>query len=113
MQRHVILTLVMLVVTGRVIASEGVVVERDITYGKGGDVELKLDLARPENGEGPIPAIVFIHGGGWRHGDRGIYLDDIETAAQRGYVAVTVTYRLTDPDENGVARAPFPAQLDD
>jgi len=39
--------------------------EDEITYGKIGDLELKLDLARPAGGEGPFPALVFIHGGGW------------------------------------------------
>jgi acetyl esterase/lipase len=31
---------------------------------KASDTELKLDLARPQ-GDGPFPAIVLIHGGGW------------------------------------------------
>src|SRR6266446_2339209 len=48
----------------------GVRVEKDLVYGKGGDAELKLDLAMPKDGEGPFPAIVFIHGGGWRSGNR-------------------------------------------
>ena len=43
------------------------VIEDNITYGKAGDTELKLDLARPQ-GDGPFPAIVFIHGGGWYQG---------------------------------------------
>ena len=87
-------------------------VEEGITYGKGGDVDLKLDLARPE-GEGPFPAIVFIHGGGWRGGNRIGYRKAIEESARRGYVAVTVSYRLTEPGENGKARTPFPAQVHD
>ena len=92
---------------------EGVVVEEDVVYGTGGDVELQLDLARPAEGEGPFPGIVYVHGGGWRVGSRGTYYDDIQRAAQRGYVAITVTYRLTDPDDNKVARHPFPAQIED
>ena len=46
-----------------------VIRENNVTYGKVGDRELKLDLARPD-GEGPYPALVFIHGGGWRGGGR-------------------------------------------
>ncbi|MCH7727689.1 MAG: hypothetical protein IH991_14585 [Planctomycetes bacterium] len=53
-----------------------VAVEQDITYGKAGDTELKLDLARPE-GDGPFPAIVFIHGGGWYQGSRQGYRGQI------------------------------------
>ncbi|HUT10990.1 MAG TPA: alpha/beta hydrolase [Thermoguttaceae bacterium] len=90
----------------------GVMEEENITYGKGGDRELKLDLARPE-GDGPFPALVFIHGGGWRGGQRSGYRGEIVEAAKRGYVAVTVSYRLTEPDEQGKAKYPFPAQVHD
>ncbi len=49
--------------TGRCAAADNdkIVLEDNITYGKAGDTELKLDLARPQ-GAGPFPAIVFIHG---------------------------------------------------
>jgi len=41
-----------------------VIVEKDIIYGKGGDVELKLDLARPAKGRGCFPTLLFINGSG-------------------------------------------------
>ena len=31
-------------------------------FNKVGDTELKLDLARPAEGEGPFPAVLVIHG---------------------------------------------------
>lgn len=80
-------------------------VERDLVYGKGGDVELKLDLALPK-GDGPFPAIVCIHGGGWRGGQRQDLAKTIETFAGRGYAAATISYRL-------VPTAKFPAQIED
>jgi len=46
-----------------------IILEENITYGKAGGTELKLDLARPQ-GNGSFPAIVFIHGGGWSGGNR-------------------------------------------
>jgi len=90
-----------------------VVVEKDIVYGTGGSKDLKLDLARPEQSSGLLPAIVYIHGGGWQGGNREMYGNDIQQAAKRGYVAVTVSYRLTDPDAHGKAKHPFPAQVED
>src|SRR5579863_4442287 len=90
-----------------------VVVEKDIVYGKGGEKELKLDLARPEQSSGLLPAVVYIHGGGWQAGNRSAYGHEIEEAAKRGYVAVTVGYRLTDPDKQGKARNPWPDQIED
>jgi acetyl esterase/lipase len=86
-------------------------------YGKAADVQLKLDLARPAEGDGPFPAIVFIHGGGWHAGSRQGYVGKIQEAARRGYVAVTITYRLMQFDqskkETTTARTIFPAQIHD
>jgi acetyl esterase/lipase len=81
-------------------------VERDIVYGKGGDTDLQLDLAMPKDGDGPLPAIICIHGGGWRGGNRSNLAKTIEVLAGRGYVAATVSYRL-------VPKAVFPAQIED
>jgi acetyl esterase/lipase len=93
-----------------------IIVEDNITYGKAGDTELKLDLARPL-GDGPFPAIVFIHGGGWFQGKRQDYRGDIQEAAKRGYVAVTISYRLMQFDkakkETTTADPVFPSQLHD
>lgn len=94
-------------------APTNVVVEKDITYGKAGTEDLKLDLARPEHAEGLLPAIIYIHGGGWSGGNRAAYTNDIQGAARRGYVAVTIEYRLTHPDKTAKAKYPFPAQIED
>ncbi len=95
-------------------AADEIVVETDLVYGRGGDVELKLDLARPKAGEGPFPALVFIHGGGWSQGSRNSFRPLAEEAAKRGYVAVTISYRLTEPDpETHLGKVPFPAQIHD
>jgi acetyl esterase/lipase len=45
-------------------------VERDLVFAKAGATELKLNLAMPKHGGGPFPAVVFLHGGGWRQGSR-------------------------------------------
>ncbi|MCG6158288.1 alpha/beta hydrolase [Rubinisphaera margarita] len=93
-----------------------ITVEENIIYGTGGGQELMLDLARPD-GEGPFPAIVFIHGGGWHGGSRKGYIPAIKEAARRGYVAVTITYRLMTFDqtkkETTTAAPIFPAQIED
>ncbi|MEO2030526.1 MAG: sialate O-acetylesterase [Planctomycetaceae bacterium] len=91
-------------------------VEENITYGTAEGQELKLDLARPA-GDGPFPAVAFIHGGGWYLGDREGYRLQIEQAAERGYVAVSMSYRLMKFDEakkeTTTATGTFPAQIHD
>ena len=81
-------------------------VERDIVYGKAGQVKLQLNLAWPGKGSGPFPAVVCIHGGGWYQGQRQDMDAMTELLAGRGYVAATVSYRL-------VPTARFPAQIED
>jgi len=95
-------------------AAEDITLENNLTYATVGDVKLQLDLAKPATGKGPFPCIVFIHGGGWSGGNRHAYRTAIETAARKGYVAVTVSYRLTQPDpQTGQPKEPFPAQIHD
>ena len=68
--------------------------ETDLVFGKGGDADLKLDLAMPADGAGPFPAVVCIHGGGWVRGDRKEMANTIQALARCGYVAVSPDYRL-------------------
>lgn len=73
---------------------DNVVFEPDIEYANPDGQQLQLDLARPKSGEGPFPAVVCIHGGGFRAGSRKGYDGLCLRLAQEGYVAVTVSYRL-------------------
>jgi acetyl esterase/lipase len=68
--------------------------EPGVEYANPDGQHLQLDLASPKTGEGPFPAVVCIHGGGFRAGKREGYDGLIVNLAQRGYVAVTVSYRL-------------------
>lgn len=80
--------------------------EKDIVYGKGGDEELKLNLARPKELAAPTACIVFIHGGGWAAGDRKGHDAQVKEMARRGYVSATVGYRFAP-------KHPWPAQIED
>ncbi len=85
---------------------DDVVFEAGIEYANPDNQHLRLDLARPKTGAGPFPAVVCIHGGGFRAGQRESYDGLIVRLAQKGYVAVTVTYRLAP-------KYPFPAAVHD
>jgi len=88
---------------------ENVSFERGIEYAKPGGEALQLDLAEPKTGSGPggpYPAILCIHGGGFRAGTRESYDKLCVTLAGHGYVAATITYRLAPAH-------PFPAAVQD
>lgn len=85
---------------------DDVVFEPGIEYTNPDGQHLQLDLARPKQGDGPFPAILCIHGGGFRAGKRESYDVLCIRLAQQGYVAVTVTYRLAP-------KYPFPAAVND
>jgi acetyl esterase/lipase len=80
--------------------------ERGIEYANPDNQHLQLNLARPKKGDGPFPAVLCIHGGGFRAGNRESYDKLCLTLAQHGYVAMTVTYRLAP-------KYPFPAAIHD
>lgn len=65
-----------------------------IEYSNPDDQHLQVNLARPRDGVGPFPAVVCIHGGGFRAGHRDAYNALCLKLAERGYVAITVSYRL-------------------
>jgi len=80
--------------------------EPDMEYANPGGERLQLNLARPKTGDGPFPAVLCIHGGGFRAGKRDSYDGLCKKLAARGYVAATVTYRLAP-------KHPFPAAVYD
>lgn len=87
-------------------AQPEVTVQKDLTYARYGERELKLDLYRPAGVTQPLPAIVCIHGGGWFKGDRSSMTKLAEGLAANGFVTVSISYRLS-------GEAKFPAAIQD
>ncbi|MGX5690501.1 alpha/beta hydrolase [Arcticibacter tournemirensis] len=70
--------------------------KRDIIYCSREDRNLYLDAFYPEaKGNKPVPAILIIHGGGWRSGSRAQHIPLAQRLAARGYVCFTAEYRLS------------------
>lgn len=80
----------------------------NLAYGPHERNVLDLWLARaPEGMEGPRPLAVYIHGGGWRGGDKSsISRRTLEALLAAGISVAAINYRLTDS-------APFPAPITD
>ncbi|QIL89618.1 alpha/beta hydrolase fold domain-containing protein [Microbulbifer sp. SH-1] len=99
----------------RVAPGPGIVVERGRVYRQIGARSLHLDLFRPDvTGEASFnvgqhpgrPAVLLVHGGGWRSGNRTLQEPMAIYLANRGFVAATVEYRLS-------LEAQYPAAVQD
>ena len=78
----------------------------DLSYAKYGDRTLEMDLYRPKDSWGALPAILCIHGGGWAKGSRKNYQKIAQSLAVRGYLTAAISYRLS-------GEAAFPAAIHD
>jgi acetyl esterase/lipase len=81
--------------------------KRAITYCSIGDRILKLDAFYPNTNDNTLrTAIIIIHGGGWRSGNRTQHYPLAQKLAALGYVCFTPEYRLS-------TEALFPAAIYD
>lgn len=77
-----------------------ITVQRDIAYGN--HQRQVLDVHAPPDAAN-APVIVMVHGGGWRHGDKGmkrVVDNKVARWVPRGFLFVSINYRLmpeTDP----------------
>jgi acetyl esterase/lipase len=83
-------------------------VERDVVYATVAGADLKLDIYRAPDlkAAGLHPALVVVHGGSWRTGDKGDVPAFSQALADRGYVVFDIAYRLAP-------EARFPAGVAD
>lgn len=73
----------------------------------GPDRDVPVRVYRPAGSEGPLPTLVYLHGGGWVVGEIGACADRAQALADRARCLVlAVDYRLAPEDK-------FPAGLDD
>jgi acetyl esterase/lipase len=85
---------------------DSVIHEADIEYSNVG-ARVAMDIVRPKAAaSGKRPAVLLVHGGGFRRGNRESYLPMAVRLAERGYVAATASYRLAP-------RHQFPAAVED
>jgi acetyl esterase/lipase len=82
---------------------------RDVAYASD-DAQQRLDVYPASHGC-PAPVVVWVHGGGWRAGDKRNQLrDKVRLWNVAGYTVVSVDYRLTDPAAATPVRFPTHAQ---
>lgn len=79
---------------------------KNIEYKKVDTVSLQLDMYKSKDLQKPAPAMIFIHGGAWKSGKRSDYVSYLVKYAKKGFVTITVSYRLAQV-------AKFPAAVQD
>jgi acetyl esterase/lipase len=71
-----------------------------------GKRDLHADIFIPSGDKKIFPAIMLIHGGGWRSGNKSMNTPMAQALAERGFVVVSVEYRLS-------LEAKYPAAIQD
>jgi len=66
----------------------------------------RLDIYLPTDHAEPLPVIIYIHGGGWRVGDKADAALHAAPLLTRGFAVVGINYRFSQNDT-------FPAQIHD
>jgi acetyl esterase len=79
---------------------------RDFAYVDDGLAEHRLDVWRPARGRGPRPVVLYVHGGGFRILSKDTHWVMALSFARRGYLVVSINYRLAP-------RHPYPAAIAD
>ena len=73
-------------------------VERGVVYCTNAGVALTMDIYNPSQASAaPAPAVLYVHGGGWEHGDAslgGVNATIAQALTQRGMLVAAVNYRL-------------------
>lgn len=87
-------------------ARHGVEVLRDVPYRADPQPHERLDVYRPIERNGPAPAVLYIHGGGFRILSKNTHWMMGLAFARRGFVVFNIDYRLAP-------RHPYPAALED
>jgi acetyl esterase/lipase len=85
----------------------GIDLRSNIPYAGTDNPRQMLDLALPAKRDKPLPVLAFVHGGGWRSGDKKGGWGRLRPYAASGKLAtVSIGYRLSD-------EAIWPAQIHD
>jgi acetyl esterase len=81
-------------------------IDKDVEYANVNGLSLKADIYYPKDQTKKHPGIALVHGGGWISGSKENEKYMAQELASRGYVAIAVSYRLSEV-------AKYPAAIDD
>jgi acetyl esterase/lipase len=87
-------------------ADDRVQIREDVVFGTGNGRDLRCDVYVPPGDETRRGAVLLVHGGGWRRGEKSQLRGYGLRLGRSGYLCVATEYRL-------VGESPWPAQVHD
>jgi acetyl esterase/lipase len=78
----------------------------DVAYAQANGRDLRLDVYEADPEHDRRTAVLLVHGGGWKRGDRKMLSAQAALLAAQGFTAVACEYRL-------LGESPWPGMLDD
>ena len=94
----------------KAIIPEGTIIHSNIAYAGDTLIRHTLDLYLPPHDNNPHPLLIWIHGGGWRGGNKYNDMDymtgTLKAVFEKGYAVASIDYRYS-------TTAIFPAQIQD
>ncbi len=69
-------------------------IKPDVVYDVENGRENRLDVIYPHSATAAVPAVIYIHGGGWIWGDKAGAVLEVLPYLQMGWAAVNVEYRM-------------------
>lgn len=85
--------------------SENIIFQKDLIYNSQNGRDLHFDALLNKSKESS-PAVILIHGGGWKSGDKKMMFPLAENLAEHGYSCFNIEYRLS-------VEAKYPAGVED
>jgi acetyl esterase/lipase len=77
----------------------------DVAYASTSSSQV-LDIWMPDGATGPVPLVIFVHGGAFKGGDKAMEGGNVASVLAAGYAAASLDYRLS-------GEALFPAAVQD
>ena len=77
-----------------------------VTFEEVDGQKLSAVVYQPSNSNGSAPVIMYVHGGGWIQGSAANLGHDMRWFADRGYLVVSVDYRLATASQSTWDKAP-------
>jgi acetyl esterase/lipase len=71
-------------------------IEKNVVYSTADFINLKMDVYYPPTAPGPMPVVIYLHGGAWVEGDKSdaVTSPEVSELVKSGFLVASVNYGL-------------------